>query len=94
LLSTKEIRKKVSISEVQYFIKSLQSPEILLQFIGFDFRLIFDTSEDFCNLLKMRFVVMCPQKTLFVFGVPNSSLKDFRSPAKKNVYAFDATPED
>ena len=37
---------------------------------------------------------MCPTKTLYVYGVPNSSLKDYRSPAKKNVYSFDNTPDD
>jgi hypothetical protein len=97
LLSSKEIKKKVSISETKYLIKSLteSSKEIIIYFReGFDFRLSFDQTEDFLNMLKLRYASLSPKTTLKVYGVPNNTLKDYVAPAKKNQFIFDAAPED
>lgn len=96
LLSTKEIRKKVHISALVYIIKSLSSNEVLLYFNqGFDMRLVFDSREDFLNLVKLRFASFMPQKTLKVYGVPFNSLKEFKTAASRQKgYAFDSAPED
>lgn len=87
LLSSREIKKKVSIHETKYVIKSMAegSREIITYFReGFDFRLSFDQTEDFLNMLKLRYASLSPKTTLKVYGVPNSSLKDYVAPAKKN----------
>ena len=96
LLSTKEIRKKVHISHLQYIVKSLSSNEMLLYFQqGFDLRLVFDTREDFLNLVKLRFAAFSPAITLKVYGVPQNNLKEFKSAASRQKgYAFDSAPED
>jgi hypothetical protein len=97
LLSTKEIRKKVSITDVKYFVKSLdtKSKEMLLFFReGYDFRLTFDGLEEFQNLIKLRFTSLSPKVTLKVYGVPQASLRDFVAPTKKGHYTFDASPDD
>ena len=47
LLSTKEIRKKASITDMSYAIKSNASKEILLFFKeGYDMRLVFEESNE------------------------------------------------
>lgn len=97
LLSTKEIKKKISISEAKYIVKSLNetSKEVLIYFRdGFDFRLSFEKTEDFLSMMKLRYATLSPKTTLKVYGVPSSSLKEYVAPAKKNVYAFDAAPEE
>jgi hypothetical protein len=97
LLSSREIKKKVSISEVKYFIKSTIAAckEILLFFReGYDIRLSFDESEQFLNLLKLRYASLSPKTTLKVYGVPNSTLKDYVAPANKTRAYIDVAPEE
>ena len=97
LLSSKEIKKKVSIHETKYIVKSTLATgkEIVIYFReGFDFRLSFDSIDDFMNMLKLRFASLSPVTTLKIYGVPNNHLKDFVAPAKKNNYVFDAAPEE
>lgn len=97
LLSTREIRKKVAIIEAKYFIKSLvkNNKEVLLFFReGFDLRLSFENTEEFFNILRLRYSSLSPKTTLKVYGVPQTSLKDYVAPAKKNSYVFDAAPEE
>lgn len=67
LLSSKEIKKKVSITEVKYFVKSTVASckEILLFFReGYDIRLSFEDTENFYNLLKLRYASLQPKITL------------------------------
>jgi len=62
--------------------------------MGFDMRLVFDTPEDFLNILKMRYIVFCPKTTLKVYGVPVPSLKEFRAQGKQKAYSFEAAPDE
>jgi hypothetical protein len=97
LLSSKEIKKKVSIHEAKYLIKSLAKncKEIIVYFReGFDFRLSLDNSEELFSMMKLRFAVLNPKTTLKVYGVPESSLKNYVAPTKKNSYAFECDPDD
>ena len=96
VLSTKEVSKKVPIEELKYIIKSTVSKELLLYFDSdFDLRLIFETREDFLDLLKLRFAKFCPKKHLKVYGIPEESLKKYKASKQRGStsgYAFDTEP--
>lgn len=88
----KEIRKKVPIAELKYYIKSTTAREVLLYFISdFDFRIIMDDRENFLDLLKLRFVHFCPTRNLRVYGIPKDSLKEYKALTGKN-YGYDNEP--
>lgn len=96
MLNAKEVTKKIPIADVKYYIKSTLSNEILLFFDDdTDIRLIFDDREDMLDLMKLRFAKLAPKKSLMVYGVPQSSLKNFKASKNKGDkgYAFDVRPQ-
>ena len=79
---------------MKYIVKSTVSNEVLLYFKeDFDYRLVFEKKDDFINLLKMRFPVFDKKSTLRVYGVPEISLKAYKS-SKVSKHAFDFAPEE
>ena len=79
---------------MKYIVKSTVSNEVLLYFKeDFDYRLVFEKKDDFINLLKMRFPVFDKKSTLRVYGVPEISLKSYKS-SKVSKHAFDFAPEE
>lgn len=95
-----EIRKNQGISTLKYIVKSMTSNEILLYFTDeTDIRLQLDDMDKdlFQQMLKLRFANLCPKVNLKVFGVPEESLKQYRSmnvAFASNAYAFDNEPAD
>jgi len=72
-----------------YIIISRQSKEFILNFDCTDFRLTLSDREDLLQLLKMRFINLCSCKGLRFYGIPNASLKEFKS----NKSGFDHEPD-
>ena len=95
-----EIRKSQGISTLKYIVKSTNSLEILLYFTDeTDIRLQLETDDKelYLQMLKLRFANLCPKVNLKVFGVPEESLKQYRSmnvAFASNAYAFDNEPAD
>jgi hypothetical protein len=48
-----------------------------------------DDREEVIDILKMRFVNICPNKGLKIYGIPNASLKEFKNNNRKSVYEND-----
>jgi hypothetical protein len=100
LLNNNEMRKSQGISKLKYIVKSSTTMEILLYFTDeTDLRLQLDKNDTdmFLQILKLRFANLCPKVNLKVFGVPQDSLKEFRSMNVANggnAYAFDNEPAD
>ena len=93
-MNSKEVTKKVPFADLSYYIKSTLSNELLLFFDDdTDIRLIFDEREEMLTFMKMRFANLAKKKNLNVFGVPQTSLKNFKASKKgDNGYAFDVRP--
>ena len=76
----------------------MQSLEILLYFTDeTDIRLQLSANDKdlFLQMLKLRFANLCPKVNLKVFGVPEESLKQYRSMNHGyTTYAFDTEPAD
>ena len=72
--------------------------EILLYFTDeTDIRLQLEAHDKdlFLEFLKLRFANLCPKVNLKVFGVPEESLKQYRSMNHGyTTYAFDTEPAD
>jgi tRNA A-37 threonylcarbamoyl transferase component Bud32 len=98
LFNTKEkdTRKRFPLKELKYIVKSLSSMETLLYFVNEnDVRIITEEREDFLNLVKYRFPLLCPNRGLKVYGVPKDNLKEFKSMSQKGAkaqFAFDNEP--
>ena len=88
LLTETEARRSMPISHLKYIIKSTVAScrEILLYFADdTDFRLVIpdpDQFEEFFDTLNMRFPAQCPNVRLKLFGVPEESLKKYKSTKK------------
>ena len=54
-----------------------------------DLRLNLEDREDLLILLKMRFMNLCPNKHLKLYGIPVSSLKDYKS-NKNDIFENDS----
>jgi hypothetical protein len=94
-LSSKEVSKKFPISELKYYIKSTVSEELLLYFeSGYDLRVIFEDREEMLSYVQMRFANLSPNKALQVFGVPEQTLKKYKSSNTKGEggFAYDVQP--
>ena len=54
-----------------------------------------DIKFDMLDLMKLRFAKLAPKKSLMVYGVPQSSLKNFKASKNKGDkgYAFDVRPQ-
>ena len=76
----------------------MNSLEILLYFTDeTDIRLQLEANDKdlFLEFLKLRFANLCPKVNLKVFGVPEESLKQYRSMNHGyTTYAFDTEPAD
>lgn len=93
LLTQRDIDKKIPISQVCYYIKSMSSNEILLHFTdNIDWRLVFEKSQEFLDILTARFPSLEKKRTLRQYAVPEASLKAYK--ASKTQYAFDNAPEE
>lgn len=82
------------ISDVEYLVRSSQSKEILVQFPETDFRLSMDNSEDFFNLLKLRYVTLSPANSMKVYEVPFKHLSQYRTQRTTSGQRFDNHPEE
>ena len=92
LLSSKELRQKMEIKKLDFYIKSVTSKEfILYDNTGKDNRLSFDERDQFLDFLRMRYAALEKKRTLKVYGINNDSLKAFRTQVSPG---FDNTPDD
>jgi predicted nucleotidyltransferase len=61
-------------------VKSTVSKEFLLYFDSdIDIRLSLESREEFLDLIKLQFPRFAPSKHLKVFGVPEDTLKSYKS---------------
>lgn len=80
-------------------IRSLKSCEVLLYFADdSDYRLVIpnrDHLDEFFDTINMRFPALCPNVRLKLFGVPDESLKKYKSTKKGfagEKFAFENEP--
>jgi len=86
------VHTKVDIKDLKYIVKSMMSYEFILQFSdGIDLRLTLEDREDLMILLKMRFVNVCPDIGLKLYGIKASHLKEFKNNSKSQ---FENEPDD
>jgi hypothetical protein len=91
LLSSKEVRLKMDIKKLDFFIKSLKSNEfILFDVNGKDNRLSFDKRDEFLDFLMNRFASLEKKRTLKVYGINKEKLTEFKA---SSTPGFDNTPD-
>ena len=83
LVTKAKVHSKFLIVDLRYIIEALQSNEFILHFSNekenVDIRIQMDKKVEMVDLLKMRFVNMCRERTLRVYGIPGKNLKEFKS---------------
>ena len=83
LVTKGKVHSKFSIVDLRYIIEALQSNEFIVHFSNerenVDIRIQMDKKVEMFELLKMRFVNMCRDRTLRVYGIPGKNLKEFKS---------------
>ena len=83
------------IKDLVYYVKSTKSNEFLLVFKvqgeTVDLRVSSEDRDELLDFTKLRFANLAPTKGLKVFGVPESSLKNFKNSGKQQ---YDNEPED
>ena len=86
LCSKTRVHTQMWIKDLVYLVKSTKSNEFLLVFKvkdeNVDLRVSSDEREDILDFTKLRFAFLAPTRGLKVFGVPESSLKNFKSTRK------------
>ena len=86
LVDKTKLKYKISIKELKYIVKSKKSEQFLLYFqTEQDLCLIAKNKDDFIDYLKLRFVNLCPDIHLKVYGVPENCLKQYRSYNSGNI---------
>ena len=91
LLSSKELRQKLEIKKLDFYIKSLKSNEFILYDVnGKDNRLSFEKRDEFLDFLMNRFASLEKKRTLRVYGINKDKLTEFKS---SSTPGFDNTPD-
>lgn len=71
LVSSKKVHTKIFLQELHYVIKSQQSKEFILQFLGsIDVRINLMEREELLKLIKQHFAILSPGKGLRIYGIP------------------------
>ena len=91
LFSSKKVNTKVPIRELKYVIQSMHSKEFLLQFSeGIDLRIGgVEDREQMLGMMKDIFKKENPNQGCRFYGIPNPTLKEFKSNQNKNNYDFE-----
>ena len=86
LCSKTRVHTQMWIKDLVYYVKSTKSNEFLLVFKvqgeTVDLRVSSEDRDELLDFTKLRFANLAPTKGLKVFGVPESSLKNFKNSGK------------
>lgn len=70
LFSHKKKNTSCNLANLRFVVKSMMSKEFVLQFdAGESLRVTLEDREDLLDLLKMRFINICPKKGLKFYGI-------------------------
>ena len=80
----KQLKRKIPINSVLAITKNTKNDKEFVLHVPtqYDYRFYADNRDEFLDLLKLRFANLVPQKTLRVFGIGASTLKDFTTTFK------------
>ena len=82
---------KHEINKLTYIIKSMMSKDFILHNNeGEDLRLTLDDREDLIMMINMRFANINPNVCLKIYGIPQPSLKEFKTFYKSD---YDTEPD-
>jgi len=94
LVSTNKVHSKFEVQHLKYYIKALQSNEFILHVESkkekIDCRLSATNRDSLEEILRRDFFALCPDKTLRFYGIPGSTLAQFKT---NNAFHLDNEPE-
>ncbi len=74
-------------TDLNFIIKASQSLEMILNFAGgVDLRLNCEDREGFLKKIKYTYALLCKEKTVKMYAIPCSSLKDYKNNNNKNNF--------